>query len=274
MDYVPAEAPIPDYVGLKAAPAQQQAGLQMAAPFAQMGQDIDKREAAGIAKDKERREAEDFRKVLDMGQQGMYQYAKELEPKYPELANRLKAQIDGFSPLFKMQGQDPKRYQDFLLDFYKNAEDSRNDLDKVNKVDPLLELKKKNFQSMIDSRKARDRIARMQEGKKSKSAKAAAKAWELAETQLGNASTKLEALLKQTAGTRSPKWQEQVDQAQMEYNRAEQFMQNILLRLEDDDSSVFFDMAPGAELKPPPKPEPKPGKRKYTFVEVKKPEGK
>lgn len=260
-NYVPESAPIPDYVGLKAAPAQQETALKMAEPFAQVVKDAN-------AMDEKRRQAEDFKKVLDMGQQGMYQYAKDLEPKYPELSKRLKSQIDGYTPLFQMKGQDPKNYQEFMLDFYKNAEDVRNDLDKSTKVDPLLELKKKNLQSMIDSRRIRDRLARMQEGKKAKSAKAAAKAWDLAQTQLEEASTKLETLLSQTTGTHSPRWQEQVDQAQMEYNRAAQYQQSILLKIENED---FFDLAPSAEPPKPgvPKPSKEKPKRNARVVEVK-----
>lgn len=120
--YVPAKADVPEYIGLRNMPAQQAAGLEMGKPYFEAAEKM--RE-----KDDETRQAEQFKKVLEMGQTGMYQYAKELEPVYPELSQRLKAQIDGYTPLFKMPKANPKDYQDFMLDFYDNAEKQRNAID-------------------------------------------------------------------------------------------------------------------------------------------------
>lgn len=260
--YVPAEAPIPDYVGLKKMPEQQQAGMEMAAPFVQAAETTRVRSA----QDDETRKAEQFRTVLQGGPDLMYKFSDEVAQKYPEFGKQLRTQVDGYAPLFKDPKLDRAGVQDLIVDFYKNANDRMNELDKSSKGDPLLDLKRKNLQSMIDSRKARDRIAAMTQSKKTKSAKAAAKAWDLAENQLQSASDRLETLLAQTSGTHSPKWQEQIDQAQNEYNKAAQYQQSILLKIENED---FFDLAPGAEPPKPVKEPAKPAKRKYSIVEVK-----
>ena len=265
--YVPAEAPIPDYVGLKNMPNQQKAAMEMGAPYAQVAQDLKVQDEKSL----ERAKADEFRKVLEGGPQLMYQFSDEITQKYPDFGKQLRSQVDGYAPLFKNPNMKGEDYDDIVTDFYKNAMDELGKISKTERDAPMLELKKRKIEAEIERTKMMAWLARIR-GKNAKAlggvnAQALAKAWQLADTEEESASALLESLYADTSNMYLPTWDEKVNEAQSALSKARAAKQRVLLSVKGAEGGDFFTAEP--EAKPnPPKPD-KPKARKYSIVEVK-----
>lgn len=264
--YPPLETPIPDYVGLKNIGKQQEAALQMGAPYVQASETIkaeDDRSRLQSEKDDDRRKAEGFRQVLAGGPDLMYKFSDEVGQKYPDFGKQLRAQVDGYAPLFKDPKLDRPAVQDLITDFYKNATDRMNDLDKSSRTDPLMELKKRKLEAEIERIRAMAALARATKGKNKKNADALGKAWQIADKEETDASTDLETLLKQQTGTHSPRWQEEVDLLQSKILKAQQSKQTVLRAVDDPE---FFNVVPDAAPEKVDPNKPPKGKKVYDPV--------